>query len=153
MAIMIIVAVLLVGMLILFMVNAIIDSKMIEEERRRKQTPVIRPATWRDGARAIGIDVNKYEKYGGALLDRYPMAMNNLIKLEWLASEMNSEEKFRVRHEYEMKFDEVVREEDQRQRDRMREEIENVMNGFKESDYLSRTEKNNSETDREVKTF
>lgn len=114
----------------------------LEELKTPERKPTTRPATWRDGALAIGIDMGKYDKYAGALIERYPLAMDNLIKLEWLSVDMNEEEKYRVRREYELKFDEVVRDEDQRQRERMSEEIESVMEGFKESGYVSSTDEN-----------
>lgn len=114
----------------------------LEELKTPEKKPTTRPAIWRDGALAIGIDMSKYDKYAGALIERYPHAMDNLIKLEWLSVDMNEEEKRKVRYEYEMKFDEVVRDEDQRQRERMKEEIENVMEGFKESGYVSDTDRN-----------
>ncbi|WP_215085435.1 hypothetical protein [Exiguobacterium sp. s78] len=132
---------LFIGLIILVFINSIVDAKRIVDQENTSSQIVTRSSTWRDGARAIGMDVYKYEKYAGALINRYPVAMDNLIKLEWLATEMTSEEKFQVRHEYEMKFDEVIREEERRQRERIKEEIENVMDGFKESGYLNETDK------------
>lgn len=46
---------------------------------------------------AIGIEIGKYDQYAGTLIERYPLAMDNLIKLEWLGGDMNEEEKYRLR--------------------------------------------------------
>lgn len=134
----IVILVLIVGVFALMLVNAVIDAnKSIENERAANNKIVTRPSTWKDGARAVGMDVGKYERYVGALTERYPLAMDNLIKMEWLAAEMNSEEKNRVRYEFEQKFDEVVREADRKQRERMSGEIEDVLkDSFKENEYV-----------------
>lgn len=39
---------------------------------------------WRDDVLAIRIEIGKYDQYAGTLIERYPLAMDNLIKLEWL---------------------------------------------------------------------
>lgn len=134
----IIVVILVIGLFVLLLVNAVIDAnKSIEEERAENNKTVTRPSTWKDGARAIGMDVEKYSKYAGALTERYPVAMESLIKMEWLAAEMNSEEKNRVRYEFEQKFDEVVREANRKQREKVKSEIEDVLkDSFKENEYL-----------------
>ncbi len=133
-----VILVLIVGVFLLMLLNAVIDAnKSIENERAANNKIVTRPATWRDGARAIGMDVHQYEKYAGALTERYPVAMESLSKMEWLAAEMNSEEKNQVRYEFEQKFDEVVKEADRKQREKVKNEIEDVLkDSFTESEYV-----------------
>lgn len=130
--------VLFVGLIVLLFVNSLVDAKrIVDQENAANNKIVTRPSTWKDGARAIGMDVEKYSRYAGALTERYPLAMDNLIKMEWLAAEMNSEEKNRVRYEFEQKFDEVVREADRKQREKVKSEIEDVLkDSFKENEYL-----------------
>lgn len=130
--------VLFVGLIVLLFLNSLVDAKrIVDEENAANNKIVTRSATWKDGARAIGMDVEKYSRYAGALTERYPLAMDNLIKMEWLAAEMNSEEKNRVRYEFEQKFDEVVREADRKQREKVKSEIEDVLkDSFKENEYL-----------------
>jgi len=130
--------VLFVGLIVLLFLNSLVDAKrIVDEENAANNKIVTRSATWKDGARAIGMDVGKYTRYAGALTERYPLAMDNLIKMEWLAAEMNSEEKNRVRYEFEQKFDEVVREADRKQREKVKSEIEDVLkDSFKENEYL-----------------
>lgn len=106
------------------------DGKLIVKERAD------RFVTWKDGAYAIGIDAEKYAEYADILIERYPLAMDNLVKLEWLSVNMNEEEKHIVRSEYEKKFDELVMEEERRSRERMSEEIAFILEGFKESRYV-----------------
>lgn len=125
------------SLLLLVLVDAVSKEKKRMKESVDKTKIVTRPATWKDGARAIGIDVSRYEKYAGALTERYPLAMESLIKMEWLAAEMNNEEKNKVRYEFEKKFDEVVREADRKQRERISGEIEDVLkDSFKENEYV-----------------
>lgn len=129
--------VLFVGLIVLLFVNSLVDAKRIVDQENASPQIVTRSATWRDGARAIGMDVYKYEKYAGALTERYPQAMDNLIKMEWLAAEMNSEEKNKVRYEFEQKFDEVVKEANRKQREKVKNEIEDVLKeSFKENEYV-----------------
>lgn len=130
--------VLFVGLIVLLFLNSLVDAKrIVDEENAANNKIVTRSATWKDGARAIGMDVEKYSRYAGALTERYPLAMDNLIKMEWLAAEMNSEEKNRVRYEFEQKFDEVVREADRKQREKVKSEIEDVLkDSFKENEYV-----------------
>lgn len=130
--------VLFVGLIVLLFVNSLVDAKrIVDQENAANNKIVTRPSTWKDGARAIGMDVEKYTRYAGALTERYPLAMDNLVKMEWLAAEMNSEEKNRVRYEFEQKFDEVVREADRKQREKVKSEIEDVLkDSFKENEYL-----------------
>ena len=129
--------VLFVGLIVSLFINAIVDAKRIVDQENATPQIVTRPAAWRDGARAIGMDVYKYERYAGALTERYPLAMENLAKMEWLAAEMNSEEKNRVRYEFEQKFDEVVKEANRKQREKVKSEIEDVLKeSFKENEYV-----------------
>lgn len=125
------------SLLLLVLIDAVSKENKDQKENAANNKIVTRPSTWKDGARAIGMDVGKYSRYAGALTERYPLAMDNLVKMEWLAAEMNSEEKNRVRYEFEQKFDEVVREADRKQREKVKSEIEDVLkDSFKENEYL-----------------
>lgn len=96
---------------------------------------------------AIGMDVKKYEGHTSTLVERYPMAMDNLIRLKRLSTEMDEDEKYRVRMEYETKFNQVVIDEERRRKERMNEEIEDILESFKENRYVGSTDESSSETD------
>lgn len=119
----------------------------LEEMRNSEKKHVEHPATWRDGAMAIGMDVKKYEGHTSTLVERYPMAMDNLIRLKRLSTEMDEDEKYRVRMEYETKFNQVVIDEERRRKERMNEEIEDILESFKENRYVGSTDESSSETD------
>ncbi|WP_214771566.1 hypothetical protein [Exiguobacterium sp. s133] len=109
----------------------------LEELKERPEKPITRPATWRDGMEVIGMDVGKYEKYAGALTERYPVAMDSLVKMDWLGRKMTEEEKRKVRQGFEEKFEVVIAEEELKRREVMGEEIEDVLKqAFRENEYV-----------------
>lgn len=126
---------------ICFYIALVIESGKLslglEELKERPREPITRPATWRDGMLRIGMDVGRYEKYAGSLIERYPVAMDSLVKMEWLAAKMTEGEKRKVREEFEEKFDVVIAEEERKRRDDMRSEIEDVLEkSFEENEYV-----------------
>jgi len=66
------------------------------------------PATWRDGALAVDVDLEKYERHTSAFIERYLIPMDNLTRMEWLTAEMDEDEKNRIRMEFQTKFDQVM---------------------------------------------
>lgn len=77
----------------------------LEEMRTSEKKHTESPATWRDGAMAVVVDLEKYERHMSAFIERYPIPMDNLTRMEWLTTEMDEDEKNRIRMEFQTKFD------------------------------------------------
>lgn len=60
--------------------------------------------------------------------------MDNLIRLKWLSTEMDEDEKYGVRMEYETKFNQVVIDEERGREERMNEEIEDIFESSRKTD-------------------
>lgn len=60
--------------------------------------------------------------------------MDNLIRLKWLSTEMDEDEKYGVRMEYETKFNQVVIDEERGHEERMNEEIEDIFESSRKTD-------------------
>lgn len=71
----------------------------LEEMRTSEKKHIESPATWRDGALTVGVDLEKYERHMSAFIERYPIPMDNLTRMEWLTTEMDEDEKNRMRME------------------------------------------------------
>jgi len=67
--------------------------------------------------------------------------------MEWLNTEIDEDEKNRIRMEYQTKFNQVVINEERRRKQRMNEEIEGIFEGFKENRYVGGTDGSSSGTD------
>ncbi|WP_029330120.1 hypothetical protein [Exiguobacterium oxidotolerans] len=127
----------LVGLVFLIVIDHSREQSEKGKDRFEEAKIQTRPATWRNGMREIEMDASKYDDYAGALVEKYPMAMESLIRMEWLAEKMTEEEKRKVREEFEEKFDAVIVEEERKRRDEMKVEIEDVLEkAFKENQYV-----------------
>jgi len=72
----------------------------LEEMRTSEKKHTESPATWKDGAMAVGVDLEKYERHMNAFIERYHIPMDNLTRMEWLTTEMDEDEKNRMRMEF-----------------------------------------------------
>lgn len=57
-------------------------SLALEEMGTSEKKHTESPATWRDGAMAVGVDLEKYERHTSALIERYPIPMDKLTRRE-----------------------------------------------------------------------